>query len=76
MEEMSKQMQVIAITHLPQIAIERLFPFRGLQEDQRRHGFHQLRQLTPEERVAEIARMLSGAEVSVQAGKHASHAGR
>lgn len=71
MEEMSKQMQVIAITHLPQIASKGYSHFVVYKEDRADTVSTQLRQLTPEERVAEIARMLSGAEVSVQAVENA-----
>ncbi|MCE5205162.1 MAG: DNA repair protein RecN [Porphyromonadaceae bacterium] len=71
MEEMSKQMQVIAITHLPQIASKGQAHFVVYKEDTADTVSTRLRQLSPEERVAEIARMLSGAEVSVQAVENA-----
>lgn len=71
MEEMSKQMQVIAITHLPQIASKGQAHFVVYKEDTADTVSTRLRQLAPEERVAEIARMLSGAEVSVQAVENA-----
>lgn len=71
MEEMSKEMQVIAITHLPQIASKGYSHFVVYKEDRVDAVSTQLRQLAPEERVAEIARMLSGAEVSVQAVENA-----
>lgn len=71
MEEMSKQMQVIAITHLPQIASKGYSHFVVYKEEMGNSVSTQLRQLTSEERVGEIARMLSGAEVSVQAMENA-----
>lgn len=71
MEEMGRQMQVIAITHLPQIASKGQSHFVVYKEDTADTVSTQLRQLSPEERVAEIARMLSGAEVSVQAVENA-----
>ena len=71
MEEMSKQMQVIAITHLPQIASKGHSHFVVYKEDTADTVSTQLRQLAAKERVAEIARMLSGAEVSVQAVENA-----
>ena len=71
MEEMSKQMQVIAITHLPQIASRGHSHFVVYKEDTADTVSTQLRQLAAKERVAEIARMLSGAEVSVQAVENA-----
>ena len=71
MEEMSKQMQVIAITHLPQIASKGHSHFVVYKEDTADTVSTQLRQLAAKERVGEIARMLSGAEVSVQAVENA-----
>jgi DNA repair protein RecN (Recombination protein N) len=56
---------------LPQIASKGYSHFVVYKEDRADTVSTQLRQLTPEERVAEIARMLSGAEVSVQAVENA-----
>lgn len=71
MQEMSRQMQVIAITHLPQIASKGYSHFVVYKEEKDNMVSTQLRQLTPDERVVEIARMLSGAEISVQAMENA-----
>ncbi|MCE5179719.1 MAG: DNA repair protein RecN [Porphyromonadaceae bacterium] len=71
MEEMGKQMQVIAITHLPQIASKGYSHFVVYKEDHADTVSTQLKQLSTEERVSEIARMLSGAEISLQAVENA-----
>ena len=71
MEEMGKQMQVIAITHLPQIASKGYSHFVVYKEDHADTVSTQLKQLSTEERVSEIARMLSGAEISMQAVENA-----
>lgn len=56
--------QVISITHLPQIAAqgEHHYLVYKAENDGRTATF--IRELTPEERVAEIAHMLSGAQVT------------
>lgn len=57
---LSSFMQVIAITHLPQIASKgntHFFVYKDTREDNTRS---QIRKLTPEERIQELAVMLSG----------------
>jgi len=71
MEEMSGRMQVIAITHLPQIAAKGHTHFVVYKEETADTVTTQLKELLPDERVTEIARMLSGAEVSTQAVENA-----
>lgn len=56
--------QVIAITHLPQIASCGTTHYRVYKEDTEEQTFSHIRKLTQEERVTEIAHMLSGNEVS------------
>jgi len=71
MEEMSRQMQVIGITHLPQIASKGHMHFVVYKEEMNERVTTQIKELIPGERVNEIARMLSGAEISVQAVENA-----
>ena len=71
MKEMSRQMQVIGITHLPQIASKGDTHFVVYKEETRERVTTHIKELTPEERISEIARILSGAEVSVQAIENA-----
>lgn len=66
MKEMtaSNKHQVITITHLPQIASCGTTHYWVYKEDTDDRTFSHIRELTPEERVTEIAHMLSGTEIS------------
>lgn len=57
---LSQTMQVINITHLPQVASKGSTHFIVYKRD----GETRISRLTPEERIAEIAKMLSGNEVT------------
>ena len=59
-ERLSETMQVVDITHLPQVASKGDTHFVVYKEE----GHTHLRRLTAEERVTEIAKMLSGAEIT------------
>lgn len=71
MEEMGTRMQVIGITHLPQIASRGSAHFLVYKEDLDNVVTTRIKELTPNERVQEIARMLSGAEITEQAIENA-----
>ncbi|RNC65148.1 DNA repair protein RecN [Proteiniphilum sp. X52] len=71
MEGMGARMQVIGITHLPQIASKGTAHFLVYKEDSGYIVTTKIKELTPEERVQEIARMLSGAEITEQAIENA-----
>jgi DNA repair protein RecN (Recombination protein N) len=71
MREMSRQMQVIGITHLPQIASKGDTHFVVFKEESKEKVTTHIKELTPDERISEIARILSGAEISVQAVENA-----
>ena len=60
MKEMSENMQVVNITHLPQIAGKGDQQFHVYKEDVGNSTRTRIRQLSHEERIREIARMLSG----------------
>ena len=64
MKELSKHCQVICITHLPQIAALGTSHFRVYKEEDAAGTHSHIADLSPNERVNEIANMLSGAEVS------------
>jgi len=71
MKKMSQSMQVIAITHLPQIAAKgdsHFKVFKTVRDDQ---TLTEIKSLNAEERVLEIAQMLSGVDVSESALNHA-----
>lgn len=64
MHDLGTKMQVFAITHLPQIAAkgkEHLFVYK---EDTIDRTITRIRKLTGEERIREVARMLSGASLT------------
>lgn len=60
MKNMSQYMQVIAITHLPQVAATGSHHYRVFKDSSGDATHTQLLQLTDNERVEEVARMLSG----------------
>lgn len=66
--DMGRDMQVISITHLPQVAAKGNAHFVvSRQTDAEGRSVSTLRELKGEERVAEIARLLSGAVVTPEA---------
>jgi DNA repair protein RecN (Recombination protein N) len=71
MKEMSQTMQIFAITHLPQIAAKGNAHFKVSKLTIGEDTQSELKLLTDEERVIEIAQMLSGAVVSDSALNHA-----
>tara|TARA_B100000767_G_scaffold264679_1_gene279831 strand:- start:480 stop:2132 length:1653 start_codon:yes stop_codon:yes gene_type:complete len=71
MDRMSKYMQVITISHLPQVAAKGIHHFKVYKETVDQSTFIQLKKLKPEERVQEIAQMLGGEEISETAVLHA-----
>ena len=65
MQEMGKQnRQVISITHLPQIAARGITHYKVYKEDTETGTNSHILRLTDEERVKEIANMLSGATLT------------
>lgn len=71
MEQMSKYMQVMAITHLPQIAAKGTSHYKVYKKEIKGITSTNLKQLTKEERIIEIAEMLSGKNISESALIHA-----
>jgi DNA repair protein RecN (Recombination protein N) len=71
MQEMGKHMQVIAITHLPQIAAKGISHYKVYKEEINSVTTTNLKQLSTEERIVEIAEMLSGKDISASALTHA-----
>lgn len=56
--------QVLSITHLPQIAALGSHHYKVLKEETEEGTISRMTELTPEERVQEIAQMLSGSDVT------------
>ena len=71
MKEMSQTMQIFAITHLPQIAAKGDVHFKVFKSTVGEDTQSELQLLNEEERVIEIAQMLSGTVVSESALNHA-----
>lgn len=71
MVTMSDNLQVFSITHLPQIAAKGHTQYKVYKEDVDDITVTQLRLLTPDDRVAEIAKMLGGTMVTATAVTHA-----
>ena len=63
--------QVISITHLPQIAACGSHHFRVYKEDSPTRTHTRIVSLSPEERIGEVARLLSGSDVSEAAIENA-----
>ncbi len=64
MSSMATHMQVLAITHLPQVAAKGHKHYKVYKEDTDERTISHIKQLTDDDRVTEIAKMLSGATVS------------
>ncbi len=71
MQQMSKHMQVITITHLPQIAAKGHQHYKVYKEEVNGITTTNLRQLSEDERIVEVAEMLSGKDISNSAMIHA-----
>ena len=72
MHEMGEQhRQVISITHLPQIAAQGRYHYKVKKEDVGDTTLTSMRQLNTEERIEEIAQMLSGSDITPAAIENA-----
>lgn len=67
LEQMSKTVQVLNITHLPQIAAKGNHHYKVYKFDQDDRTFTSIKKLNKQERVEEIAQMLSGENYSATA---------
>jgi DNA repair protein RecN (Recombination protein N) len=71
MGEMSKNMQLLSITHLPQIAAKGDHHKKVFKVDDDQVTTTQIKELNEEERIIEIAQMIGGSSVSDSAIAHA-----
>ena len=71
MHRMSRYMQVITISHLPQVAAKGAHHFKVYKETIDQSTYTQLKKLNSGDRVQEIAQMLGGEEISETAVQHA-----
>lgn len=71
MQSMGEKMQVISITHLPQIASKGATHYKVYKEDDETTTHSRIKLLNDAERVTEIAQMLSGSALSEAAVQNA-----
>ncbi|WP_172919514.1 DNA repair protein RecN [Capnocytophaga canis] len=71
MKNMSKNRQVFAITHLPQVAAKGHYHFKVFKEDIEGKTTTQLKQLSENERIIELSEMLEGKNSGESAKNHA-----
>ena len=71
LKALSKVAQVIVVTHLPQVAAWGDTHFVVLKDESGSVTLSQVRKVSSNERIEEIARMLAGHEDSISARKHA-----
>lgn len=71
MNEMSKSMQIFSITHLPQVAAKGDHHFKVYKEDLDNTTHTNMKELSGNERVVELAEMLGGKDLSDSAMAHA-----
>ena len=64
MHDLGTKMQVLAITHLPQIAAKGQAHYFVYKVDEGERTLTRIKRLTDEERIREVARMLSGASLT------------
>lgn len=72
MKGMASQMQIITITHLPQVAAKGARHYKVFKEDNEERTVSSVRELTGEDRIHEIAGMISGehlTEAALEAAK-------
>ena len=67
LEQMSKTVQVLNITHLPQIAAKGNNHYKVYKFDQNDQTYTSIKKLSDQERIEEIAQMLSGENYSITA---------
>jgi DNA repair protein RecN (Recombination protein N) len=67
MQQMAQKHQIIAISHLPQIAAQGDYHYFVYKEDREDRTISRIKQLNEEERVNEIAHMIAGANPSANA---------
>ena len=64
LESMSKNVQLIAITHLPQVAAKANYHFKVTKKNSSNRVNTKVTCLSSEERVEEVARLMSGEKIS------------
>jgi len=73
LQEMSRHMQIIVITHLPQTAAKGQTHFKVFKTEKDGTVVSSIKTLNPQERIQEIAEMIEGKSPSRHALEHARH---
>ena len=73
MKDISKRRQVIVITHLPQIAVFADRHFVVEKHIRKNKTTINIRELSREERISELARMLSGEKITDESLRYAEN---
>lgn len=71
LKELAKTQQVLCVTHQPQVAALANHHFVVEKESNKNRTLIKVRELNPAEKVEEIARMLTGAQITETARQHA-----
>ncbi|MEJ8553681.1 DNA repair protein RecN [Tepidibacter sp. Z1-5] len=71
LKDISYKKQVISITHLPQIAVNANSHFRIEKVIQESRTYTKIEKLTPKEKIQEIARLISGSNITEKTIEHA-----
>jgi DNA repair protein RecN (Recombination protein N) len=71
MKRMSDKMQVISITHLPQIAAKGKYHFKVFKQEINNKTITDIKLLNDRERIKELAEMLGGKDIAKSAIEHA-----
>lgn len=71
MQQMGKNMQVISITHLPQIAALAQHHYLVYKKNEATFARTEIKKMSDDERIEELAAMLSGSEISESARENA-----
>jgi len=72
LKQLARDQQVLCVTHQPQVASQADRHFVVEKTTTRNKTTVSIRELSDEERVAEIARMLAGEKITESARKHAA----
>jgi len=71
MNSLSSGFQIISITHLPQVASMGKNHYKVYKYSDEKRSYTKIKVLSVDERITEIASMISGEELSVQAIENA-----
>lgn len=71
MRDMSKSMQIVTITHLPQVAAKGKIQLKVEKQENKGKTTTGVRKLSEEERIEEIAQLISGSDVTESARQQA-----